>query len=479
MTMERNLTMMTDLYQLTMMNGYFLDGTYKNEAVFDLFFRYKDKLNYALFAGLEQAIDYVKNLRFTTEDIEYLRSQKIFDEKFLNYLKDFRFSGDVYSVKEGEVVFAYEPIMIVKAPLIEAQLIETALLNIVCHQTLIATKTARIVSVADKKSVVEFGLRRAQGPDAGIYGSRASIIGGCKGTSNVLAGQWFDIAIKGTHAHSWVMSYESELEAFEHFAKIYPDNCLLLIDTYNTLESGLENAIKVFKKLKKEGHKPVGVRLDSGDIAYLSKKVRERLDEEGFNDAIIFASGDIDENIISSLNLQGAKVDVYGVGTKLITSEDVPSLGGVYKLSAIEIDGVMQERMKVSSSIEKMTNPGLKKICRIYDKKTNMAMGDVIALKDEVLTSPLTMTHERDRWKKTTVEDYELRELLTPVFLRGEQVYDSPTLSEIAKYAKDELNRFWCEYKRVVNPHIYKVDISDKLYELKQKILSGVKNNEL
>ncbi len=476
--MKRNLTMMTDLYQLTMMNGYFMDGTYKNQAVFDVFFRYKDQLNYALFAGLEQVIDYVNNLRFTDEDIKYLQAQGIFDKGFLEYLRSFRFTGEIYSVREGEVVFAHEPIMIVKAPLIEAQLIETALLNIICHQTLIATKASRVVNAAEGKTVVEFGLRRAQGPDAGIYGSRASIIGGCKGTSNVLAGQWFDIAIKGTHAHSWVMSYKSELEAFEHFARIYPDNCLLLIDTYNTLESGLPNAIKVFKELRKKGHKPVGVRLDSGDLAYLSKKVREALDKEGFEDAVIFASGDIDENIISALKLQGAKIDVYGVGTKLITSEDVPSLGGVYKLSQIEIDGVVQDRMKISSSIEKMTNPGFKKVIRLYDSKNGMAVGDLIALKDEQLPIPITMTHEQDRWKQTTVEDYEARELHVTVFKNGRQVYKSPSLGEIKDYAAGELSKFWCEYKRVLNPHIYKVDISDKLYELKQNFLNGVKKNE-
>jgi len=477
--MGRNLTMMTDLYQLTMMNGYYLDGTYKNEAIFDMFFRYKEKLNYTIFAGLEQVIEYINNLHFSAEDIEYLRSQKIFDEGFLNYLKDFKFTGDIYSVREGEVVFAHEPIMIVKAPLIEAQLVETALLNIVCHQTLIATKAARIVNAAGEKSVVEFGLRRAQGPDAGNYGSRASIIGGCKGTSNVLAGQLFDIAIKGTHAHSWVMSYRTELEAFEHFAKIYPDNCLLLIDTYNTLESGLPNAIKVFKDLRAKGHKPVGVRLDSGDLAYLSKKVRKALDAEGFEDTIIFASGDIDENIITSLKLQGAKIDVYGVGTKLITSEDVPSLGGVYKLSRIEVDGKAYDRMKVSSSLEKRTNPGFKKICRLYNTQNGMAMGDLIALREETLSVPLTMTHEHDRLKKTTFEKYEARELHVKVFEKGNQVYTSPSLVEIRDYAQNEMDKFWCEYKRMVNPHIYKVDISDRLYALKQEFLSGVKSNEL
>ena len=291
--------MMTDLYQLTMMNGYFLDGTYKNEAVFDLFFRSGAQLNYAVAAGLEQAVDYIKNLRFDKADVEYLSGLNIFAPEFINYLRDFKFTGDIYSVEEGEIVFPGEPIMVVKAPLIEAQLIETTLLNIVSHQTLIATKASRIVLAAGDKTVVEFGLRRAQGPDAGIYGARASIIGGCKGTSNVLAGQMFKIDVKGTHSHSWVMSYPSELEAFRAFAKIYPDNCLLLVDTFDTLKSGVPNAIKVFGELRATGHKPVGIRLDSGDLAYLSKKARIMLDEAGFSDAIIFASNDIDENLIS------------------------------------------------------------------------------------------------------------------------------------------------------------------------------------
>ena len=467
--------MMTDLYQLTMMNGYFLDGTYKSEAVFDLFFRYKGQLNYAVTAGLEQVIEYIKDLHFSDEDIEYLRQKRLFDPRFLEYLRTFRFSGDLYSAVEGEVVFAGEPILIVKAPLIEAQLIETAVLNIFSHQTLIATKAARIVGAAQGKTVVEFGLRRAQGPDAGIYGARASIIGGCKGTSNVLAGQWFDIAIKGTHSHSWVMSYETELEAFEHFAALYPDNCLLLVDTYDTLLSGMPNAVKVFKKLRAEGHKPVGIRLDSGDLAYLSKKAREILDAEGFNDAIIFASGDIDENVIAALNLQGAKIDVYGVGTKLITSEDAPSLGGVYKLSRIEIGGKPYNRMKISSSLEKMTNPGFKRVYRIYNKNNRMAVADLIALEDETLPHPLVLTHERDRWKKLTLKDYEARELLRPIFSAGKLVYRPPALDEIVAYSEKELSHFWGEYKRLLNPHIYKVNISDKLYEMKQKFLNGIK----
>ena len=475
-TETRNLTMMTDLYQLTMMNGYFLDGSYKNEAVFDLFFRANGQLNYAIAAGLEQAVDCIKNLRFDKADLEYLSGLGIFAPEFIEYLRGFKFTGDIFSVEEGEVVFPGEPIMVVKAPLIEAQLIETTLLNIVSHQTLIATKASRIVLAAGAKTVVEFGLRRAQGPDAGIYGARASIIGGCKGTSNVLAGQMFGIDVKGTHSHSWVMSYPSELEAFEAFASVYPDNCLLLVDTFDTLKSGVPNAIKVFKKLKAAGHKPVGIRLDSGDLAYLSKKARIMLDEAGFKDAIIFASNDIDENLISQLRLQDAKIDVYGVGTKLITSHDMPSLGGVYKLAEIERDGVRYPRMKFSDTTEKITNPGFKTIYRIYEKGSGKSFADLIALCDEQpLVKPLTLTHAVDRWKKTTLNDYEARCLHKQIFARGKCVYNCPPLCDSVNFANVEFGRFWDEYKRLSNPHIYKVDLSDKLYELKIGLLEANK----
>ena len=470
--MERNLTMMTDLYQLTMMNGYFVNGTYKNTAVFDVFFRQKGQMNYAVSAGLTQAVDYINNLRFDKADIEYLRSLKQFDDGFLDYLSNFKFTGDMYSVVEGELVFPYEPTLIVRAPIIEAQFIETALLNIVNHQTLIATKASRIVKAAAGKKVVEFGLRRAQGPDAGIYGARASIIGGCSGTSNVLAGQMFDVDCKGTHSHSWVMSYTSELEAFRAFAEVYPDNCLLLVDTYDSLKSGIPNAITVFNEIKAKGHKPVGIRLDSGDLAYLSKKARKMLDDAGFEDAIIFASGDIDEHVLQQLNLQGAKTDVYGVGTKLITSEDMPSLGGVYKLSQIERENKKYPVMKFSDSVEKITNPGFKTLYRIYEKDSGKAFADLIALEGEELPKPLTLTHETERWKTTTLNDYEARKLLRPIFRNGKLVYECPPLSESVKYRENEMERFWDEYKRLVNPHVYKVDLSDELYALKQNLLN-------
>ncbi len=471
--MSRNLTLLTDYYQLTMMNGYIENGIEDEIAVFDMFFRQKGQLTYAIAAGHQQAIEYIQNLHFTDEDIEYLRSCKVFSEKFLDYCRNFKFTGDIYAVREGEPVFPMEPILTVRAPLIQAQFVETALLNIINHQTLIATKSSRMNMVAGEGKIVEFGLRRAQGPDAGIYGSRASIIGGCNGTSNVLAAQMFGIKAKGTHSHSWVLSFPSELEAFEAFARVYPDSCLLLVDTYDTLKSGIPNAIKVFKKLRAEGHKPVGIRLDSGDLAYLSKKARVMLDEAGFTDAVIFGGNDIDEYLINSLNAQGAKIDCYGIGTKLITSEDMPSLGGVYKLAAIEKDGKIIPRIKISNSIEKITNPGFKTVYRIFDKKTGMAFADLIALRGEEIGKPLTLTHETERWKSTTLDDYDIRELLVPIFKDGKLVYDIPTLEESAAYCKKQLGLFWDEYKRLVNPHVHKVDLSDGLYALKQSLLHG------
>ncbi len=471
----RNLTMMTDLYQLTMMNGYFLQGKAKETAVFDVFFRQKQTMNYAVFAGLEQAIEYINDLHFSSEDIAYLRSLAIFDDGFLDYLRDFKFTGDLYSVREGDIVYPQEPIMTVKAPLIEAQLVETALLNIVNHQTLIATKSARIVQAARGKSVAEFGLRRAQGPDAGIYGARAAVIGGCNGTSNVLTGQMFNIPVKGTHAHSWVMSFDSELEAFRAFAKVYPDMCLLLVDTYDSVQ-GVKNAITVFNELKASGHKPVGIRLDSGDLAYLSKLARKMLDDAGFSDAIIFASGDIDEYLLESLNNQGAKIDVYGVGTKLITSEDMPSLGGVYKLAAVERNGKLEPRMKLSDSAAKITNPGFKTLYRLYDKKSGMAVADLIALEGEKLPKPLTLTHETERWKTTTLKDYDVRCMRYKIFENGKNIYQAPSLEHILEFAESEKGKFWDEYKRIDNPQIYKVNISDGLYDLKQSLLKTYKS---
>lgn len=467
-----NLTLLTDLYQLTMMNGYRhcnLDG---RRAVFDIFYRGSGGYSYAIAAGLEQAIDYILNLHFDESDIEYLRSLKIFDEDFLKALKDFEFTGDIKAVPEGTMVFPYEPILTVSAPLWQAQLVETALLTFVNHQTLIATKAARLKECT-KNKISEFGLRRAQGPDAGIYGARAACIGGCRTTSNVVSGKLFGIPVTGTHSHSWVMSFDTELEAFEKYAEIYPDNCLLLVDTYDTLKSGVPNAIKVFDKLKAEGHKPIGIRLDSGDLAYLSRKARVMLDEAGHQDCLIFATNDLDEDILLALNSQDAKIDVYGIGTKLITSYNNASLGGVYKLCALEENGVLVPKIKVSNSHEKTTNPGVKKIVRIF--KDGMAQADLICLEDETFdtSKPLTVFHPEQTWKKTTFTDYQLKELMVQIFKDGKLVYDMPSLKEICDREDESIASFFPEYRRVVNTQEYKVDLSQKLWDLKRELLNS------
>lgn len=465
-----NLTLLTDLYQLTMMNGYKVCGLDNKRAVFDIFYRGNGGYSYAIAAGLEQAIDYIQNLHFDQSDIKYLASLNIFPEDFLESLKDFRFTGDIKAVPEGTMIFPYEPIMTVSAPLFQAQLVETALLTLINHQTLIATKAARLRECT-KNKISEFGLRRAQGPDAGIYGARAAYIGGCRTTSNVVTGKLFGVPVTGTHSHSWVMSFDTELEAFEKYASIYPDNCLLLVDTYDTLKSGIPNAIKVFDKLKAQGHKPIGIRLDSGDLAYLSRKARVMLDEAGHSDCLIFATNDLDEDILLALNSQDAKIDVYGIGTKLITSYNNASLGGVYKLCAIEENGKLIPKIKVSNSHEKTTNPGVKKIVRIY--KDGMAAADLICLEDETIdtSKSLTIFHPEQTWKKTTFDKYEIKELMQPVFKNGELVYKQPELKEIAAYEDSSIGEFFPEYRRVVNTQDYKVDLSDKLWALKKELL--------
>lgn len=479
----RNLTLLTDLYQLTMMNGYLDQGRKEEIAVFDLFFRQNGMITYSLACGLEQAVEYVLNLRFGPEEIEYLTSLNIFNDKFLEYLKDFKFTGDIYAVPEGTVVFPGEPILTVKAPVMQAQLIETALLNIINFQTLIASKSAKICYEAKDGAVMEFGLRRAQAPDAGIYGARAAVIGGCSSTSNVLAGKMFNIPVAGTHAHSWVMNFKDEYTAFKAYADVYPENTLLLVDTFDTLNQGVPNAIKVFDYLKEKGYKPRGIRLDSGDLAYLSKRARKMLDDAGHTETIICASGDLDERSINSLKNQGAKIDLWGVGTRLITSADMPALGGVYKLSAIiDDDGNEIPKIKLSENTEKITNPGFKNICRVYDKKTGRAEADFIQLRSEGdidSSKPLVLTHPTERWKKTEYTDYTLRKLQVDVIKDGKLVYDLPSLKEIKEYTKQELDSFWDEYKRLDKPHVYKVDLSDKLYELKTKMLRDIREKKI
>lgn len=479
--MERNLTLLTDLYQLTMMAGYLRRKEKNNKdkkVIFDYFFRKNPfKGGYVISAGLEQVIDYIKNLYFTEGDIEYLKSLEIFSKEDLDNFRNFRFEGDIYSVPEGTPVFPKEPLMRVEASEEEAQLIETTILNIQNHQSLIATKASRVVRAADGDAVLEFGLRRAQGPDAGIYGARAAIIGGCVATSNVLAGKMFNVPVKGTHAHAWVMNFDTELEAFRAYAEIFPDNLLFLVDTYDTLRSGVPNAIKVFQELKDKGNTPklMGIRLDSGDLATLSKEARRMLDNAGFHNAIISASNDLDEGTIQSLKMQGAKITLWGVGTKLITAYDDAALGGVYKLAAVIENGEVKNKMKFSDNIEKITNPGRKNVLRIYDKYTGMAKVDLIIFEEEEIDEKqdLKLYDETHTWKNMTLKGgtYVVRRMLIPIFKNGKCVYESPSVMNIQKYCSQELKTLWDEYKRLHNPDTMKIDISDKLYDLKKEMI--------
>ena len=484
---QRNLTLLTDLYELTMMQGYFKEKDANETVIFDAFYRANpDGNGYAICAGLEQVIEYIQNLHFDREDVEYLRSLKMFDEDFLEYLADLKFSGDIYAIPEGTVVFPREPLIKVIAPIMEAQLVETAILNIINHQSLIATKTARIVHAAQGDGIMEFGLRRAQGPDAGIYGARAAMIAGCIGTSNVLAGQMFDVPVKGTHAHSWIMSFPDELTAFRTYAKLYPDACILLVDTYDTLGSGVPNAIRVFKEMREAGIPLTfyGIRLDSGDLAYLSKQAKKMLDEAGFSDAVISASNDLDEFLIDSLKIQGATINSWGVGTNLITSKDCPSFGGVYKLAAIldKKTGQFIPKIKLSENTEKVTNPGNKTIRRVYNKNTGKIIADLICLVDEVYDEDksLLLFDPIETWKKTLLSPgaYTLRELMIPVFKGGECVYHSPKVMEIQKYCKGELDTLWEESKRLINPHEIHVDLSNELWHMKNQLLDSYHYND-
>ena len=476
----RNLTQLTDFYQLTMMQGYFFAKDVNETVVFDAFYRTTPNGNgYAIACGLDQVIDYIKNLHYTPEDIEYLRKTGYFREEFLAYLADFRFTGDIYALPEGTVMFPHEPFIKVVAPIMEAQLIETAILNIVNHQSLIATKASRVVHAARPDGVMEFGLRRAQGPDAGIYGARAAMIGGCIGTSNILAGEMFDVPILGTHAHSWIMSFPDELTAFRTYAELYPDACILLVDTYDTLKSGIPNAIKVFQEMRDKGikSKRYGIRLDSGDLAYLSIRAKEMLDAAGFTDAVISASNDLDENLIMSLKNQGSTINSWGVGTSMITSKDCPAFGGVYKLAAIlnKETGEYIPKIKLSENIEKITNPGNKTIYRIYGKDNHKIIADLICLADEKFdeNESLLIFDPVQTWKKTMLSPgtYTMRELLVPVFKNGECVYESPSVMEIRAYCQQEKDTLWDETKRLRYPHAVHVDLSDALYDMKQNLL--------
>ena len=475
----QNLTLLTDLYELTMMQGYY--ETQENETVvFDVFFRENpDKGGYSVMAGLEQVIEYIKNLNFSYDDVDYFRKLGIFSEEFLQYLSGFHFSGSIYAIPEGTVIFPKEPLLKVIAPIMEAQLVETAILNIINHQSLIATKASRVVYAAQGDGIMEFGLRRAQGPDAGLYGARAAVIGGCVGTSNVLAGQMFDVPIMGTHAHSWIMSFKDEYTAFKEYAKLYPDACTLLVDTYDTLKSGVPNAIRVFREMREKGIHPksYGIRLDSGDLAYLSKQARKMLDEAGFPDAVIAASNDLDEMLIHDLKMQGAKITSWGVGTNLITSKGCPSFGGVYKLAAIQgADGAFAPKIKISENTEKITNPGNKTIFRVYDKETGKIRADLICFADETFDTDqdLLLFDPSATWKKTRLPggSYRMKEILKPIFINGECVYQSPSVMEIAAYCRQEKETLWDETKRLFFPHRVYVDLSQRLYDTKEKLLN-------
>ena len=472
---ERNLTMLVDFYELTMGNGYLKNGLGDKIVYFDLFFRrVPDNGGFAIFAGLEQVIEYIKKLKFTEDDIAYLESKGIFSSDFLEYLRNFEFKCDVWSVPEGTPVFPGEPLLTVRGPVIQAQFIETMLLLIVNHQSLIATKANRIVRAAQGRPVMEFGSRRAQGGDGAIYGARAAFIGGCAGTACTLSDRKFGVPAMGTMAHSWIQLFESELEAFRAYAKCYPESCTFLVDTYNVLKSGVPNAITVFRELDKRGYRPGAIRIDSGDIAYLSKCARKMLDDAGFSDCRIIASNSLDEYIIRDLLDQGAPIDSFGVGERLVTSKSEPVFGGVYKLTAVEDSGKIIPKIKLSENITKITNPGYKKVYRIFCRKTGKALADVVTLADEQIdsTKPYVIFDPEFTYKKKTLVDFEAKELQIPVFKNGRCVYESPDVYAVKKYAQQQLTLIWDEIKRFENPHKYYVDLSAKLWNMKQSLLS-------
>lgn len=475
----RNLTLLSDFYEFTMANGYYENEMKDTVAVFDAFYRKNpDGGGYAIFAGLNDIISYIKNLHFTDEDIEYFKSQGNFSEEFLEYLRNFKFTGDVYAFTEGSVMFPGEPIVTVKAPIIECSIIETYLLLSMNFNSLIATKTNRIVSSAGDRLVMEFGARRAQGADASITGARAAYIAGAPITSNTYSAKKYGFKASGTMAHSWIQAFDSEYEAFKTYAKMYPENCILLIDTYDTLESGLVNAMKVFKEELLPKGLTGGVRIDSGDLAYLSKEVRKRLDENGFEDFKIVASNSLDEFKIESLLSQGAKIDSFGIGERLITAKSDPVFGGVYKLVAVEKEGKLQAKIKVSENVEKITTPGFKKVYRLYDTETGKAEADYIALRDEKIddNEPLVIFDPLFTWKMKKMKNYKAREMQVTIFKDGELVYDEPSLEEIASYRKEEVESLWDEVKRYDTPHNYYVDLSQKLWNLKQKLIIEAKS---
>ncbi|KPU45763.1 nicotinate phosphoribosyltransferase pncB2 [Oxobacter pfennigii] len=472
---KRNLTMLTDFYELTMANGYFENGLKDKIAYFDMFFReVPDDGGFAIMAGVEQLMDYLKSIKFEDEDIDYLKSKNIFSSGFLEYLKNFSFSCDVWAVPEGTPIFPNEPILIVKGPIIEAQFIETMVLLTINHQSLIATKTNRIVRAAQGRPIMEFGSRRAQGYDGAILGARAAYIGGCSGTACTITDRDFGIPALGTMAHSWVQSFPTELDAFRAYARIYPSNCTILVDTYNVLKSGIPNAIKVFEEeIIPRGFRPAGIRIDSGDITYLSNIARKMLDNAGFKDCKIVASNSLDEYVIRDILIQGAKVDIFGVGERLITSKSEPVFGGVYKLAAVEEDGKIVSKIKVSENVAKITNPSFKKVYRLFRRDTGKAIADVITLADEVIddTKPYEIFDPVHTWKKQVVTNFHAKPLHEKIFEKGRCIYESPNLKYISEYCRDQIDTLWEEVLRFENPHKYYVDLSRPLWEIKQKLL--------
>ena len=475
-TDKLNMTMLCDFYELTMGNGYLEAGLKDRITYFDIFFRdIPDHGGYAICAGLERIIAYIQDLHFSEEDIEYLRSKDLFSERFLDYLRDFKFTGDVWAIPEGTPIFPREPIITVRAPAIQAQLVETFLLLIFNHQSLVATKTNRIVRAAEGRVILEFGSRRAQGTDAAISGARAAYIGGCAGTACTISDQLFGVPAGGTMAHAWVQMFDSEYEAFKTYCEVFPTNATLLVDTYNTLKSGVPNAIKAFNEvLRPKGITKCAIRLDSGDIAYLTREARQMLDEAGWESCKICASNSLDEYIIQDILRQGAKVDLFGVGERMITSKSDPVFGGVYKLAAIEKeDGTIVPKIKISENVGKITNPHFKKVYRIFDKATGKAEADYITVWDEVIEEgqPLELFDPDATWKRRTYTDYTIKPLQEKIFDHGELVYQQPTLSEIQKYCREQIDTLWDEVKRFENPHNYYVDLSQKLWDIKQDLL--------
>ena len=482
--LKRNLTMLCDYYELTMANGYFANGMRDKIVYFDVFYRDNpDNGGYAIAAGLEQIVEYINDLKFDNEDIEYLRGKGCFSEEFLEYLRGFKFTGDIWAIPEGTVVFPGEPLMIVRAPVIEAQFIETYVLMMINHQSLIATKAARITRAAKGRAVSEFGSRRAQGADAAMLGARAAYIGGCGSTACTISDEAYGVPATGTMAHSWVQMFDSEYEAFKTYCEIYPNNATLLIDTFNVLESGVPNAIKVFKEvLLPKGITKCGVRLDSGDVTYLTKKIRKMLDDAGLTECRIVVSNSMDEYIIRELIRQGAEIDAFGVGERLITAKSDPVFGGVYQVCAVEdADGTVVPKIKISENVGKITTPHFKKVYRLRGRDTGKAEADLICVYDEIIddTKPLEIFDPQHTWKRKTLENFTATELLVPAFKNGEQVYKLPTLEEIRAHRAEEIEGMWDEVRRFSNPHNYYVDLSEKLWQIKHDMISQYRNSKV